>query len=199
MRAWQIISSGCIASILLACGGESATPATMSGESGASGGGTSSATAGAAGDSNGASGTSNGGDQGAGGSQGTGGAEGPDASSGAGGAATNKDASAAKDATNTIRDAASERTAVDGACTEGVTDRCDTCTDARCCTQVDACEANAACKAAFAKIDACVGDAGNLARVRNCYMTFEQTNNTGGTARNLSQCVANRCTNQCRL
>jgi hypothetical protein len=200
MRAWQIISfSGCIASLLLACGGESATPATMSGESGASGsGGTSSATAGAAGDSSGASGSSNGGEQGAGGSPGTGGVETSDASSGAGGAET-KDASATKDATGTIRDAASERTAIDGACTEGVTDRCDTCTDARCCTQVDACEANAACKAAFAKLDACVGDAGTLARVRNCYTAFEQTNNTGGTARNLSQCVANRCTNQCRL
>jgi hypothetical protein len=200
MRAWQIISfSGFVASILLACGGESATPATMNGESGASGGaGTSSATAGASGDSSGVSGGSNGGAPGSAGTTAAGGNEAPDASSGAGGAAK-KDASATGDAPNPIRDAASERTAVDGACTEGTTDRCDTCTDARCCTQVDECEANAACKAAFAKIDACIGDSGSLNRIRNCYQTFEQTNGTNGTARNLGQCVANRCTNQCRL
>jgi hypothetical protein len=131
------------------------------------------------------------------GSSGSGGGETPDASGAGGGAA--KDASVVGDAPSAIRDAASERTAVDGACSEGTTDRCDTCTDARCCTQIDACEANAACKAAFAKIDACIGDSGNLNRIRNCYMTFEQANGTGATARNLGQCVANRCTNQCRL
>jgi hypothetical protein len=168
----------------------------MNGESGASGsGGASSATAGAAGDSSGVSGSSNGGSPGSSGSPGTGGGEPVDASSGTGGASS-KDASVNVDARTPIRDAASERTLVDGACTEGTTDRCDTCTDARCCTEVDACEANAVCKAAFAKLDTCIGDAGTLNRVRNCYMAFEQSN---ATARNLGQCAANRCTNQCRL
>jgi len=191
MRAWQIISfSGCLG--LVACGGESTSVGGMSGASGNQE--TSAGSSGAAGDSSGVAGSANGGAAGSIGTSGSGGGETADASSGSGGGA--KDASVTADATNPIRDAATERTAIDGACAEGTTDRCDTCTDARCCAQIDACEANAACKAAFAKIDACVGDSGNLNRVRNCYVTFEQTN---ATARNLGQCVANRCTNQCRL
>jgi len=193
MRAWQTISFfGCVALAGIACGGESTTAGvTGGGSSGASG---SSGVSGGGGDSSGIAGSANGGAAGSTGSSGSGGGVAPDASTGSGGTA--RDASVAGDGPSAIRDAASERTAVDGACTEGTTDRCDTCTDARCCAQVDACEANAACKAAFAKIDACIGDSGSLNRIRNCYTTFEQTD---ATARNLGQCVANRCTNQCRL
>src|SRR5450432_228150 len=191
MRAWQFISvSGCVALAAIACGGESSTTGLGTGGTSGAGGnaGASSEAGGAVDDASASAGGSTGGAAGAVGSSESGGAELPDASKGTGGAA--KDASAAADAPSTIRDAASERAAADGGCTEGTTDRCDTCSDARCCTQIDACEANPACKAAFAKIDGCIGDAGSLNRVRNCYLAFEGANGTGGTARNLAQCIS---------
>ena len=198
-----------------ACGGSDAstapvdTTATSSGTGGsATTGSSGAATTGAAGSSNGAagtmsgaggangsgtSGTSTGAGGGSGGStvsSGSGGTSVADASGGAGGAL--KDASSSdakgKDGGGPVRDAAG--------CVPSDADRCDSCTSSRCCVELDACEANAACKAAYAAIDACIGDAGSAKRERGCYNQFAATDQR---AKTLADCVIASCPNQCNL
>jgi len=171
-------------SIIACSGSDAGTTLSMSTTTAAAGGGTSMSATGSGGGSSDATGA--GGGTGSGGTMVV-----DDASSGAGGVPTDASSADAPENGGAIRDRTTDR-----ACPPSDADRCDTCTSSRCCVELDACDANATCKAAYAAIDACIGDSARTARERTCYDQFAMKDQR---AKNLADCVIANCANPCNL
>lgn len=190
MRFWLMGGSASLLFLNVACGGEDSSAATLMAAGGASG-------SDASADASSSAGSSTGGSGGEAGSLATGGSSGSGGGTGGSAGSPLVDASQPKeDGGGAKKDGG--RTEADGGCSQTAEDKCDTCTEKHCCVQLDMCDANATCSAAFAAIDTCIGDSSAEATIKKCYTTFGDTPGTGQTAKNLYDCVVAQCAAQCR-